>query len=189
MPHHVRNIVKNIHTLTQSEGLLNILMDYERVLAEMGIYAFLNWKSGELVAGPLVGRYNVSCTFMWNRNAMPDPRGAERLLKFGVRSYWQQGQLEYPVAVRSADDFQQGTKVPRLARRDVWLVQLILPKHLIRNIKLNTQDLLSQLDLEQLGVDYDVQNQDLDLNLRKVQQAVQQEQQASSGQDFAGGGF
>ena len=72
--------VKNIY---MSEGVIATLLDYERVLDEMDIYAFRNWAIGELVEGPEIKRYSVSCVFMWPRELMPDPKGARRLLPFG----------------------------------------------------------------------------------------------------------
>ena len=47
-----------------TESNLITLMDFERVLDELDLYAFQNWKQGELVVGPEYERYFVSYTFM-----------------------------------------------------------------------------------------------------------------------------
>ena len=58
-------VADNIKNLYLSNGSLVSLMDFERVLDEMDLYAFRNWKYGELVSGPNIGRYKVSCIFMY----------------------------------------------------------------------------------------------------------------------------
>ena len=75
-------VAENIRDIYLSEGSLLTLLDYERVLDELDLYAFRNWQLGELVQGPDIGRYKVGCIFMWPEKLMPDPRGARRLLPF-----------------------------------------------------------------------------------------------------------
>ena len=72
-------VADNIRDIYLSEGSLLTLLDFERVLDELDIYAFKNWEIGELVAGPEIGKYTVTVTFMWPEKMMPDPRGAVRL--------------------------------------------------------------------------------------------------------------
>ena len=72
-------VAENIRNIYMSEGSLLTLLDYERVLDELDIYAFKNWGLGELVQGPEIGKYRVSCIFMWPEALMPDPRGGRRL--------------------------------------------------------------------------------------------------------------
>ena len=57
-------IAENIRDIYLSEGSLLTLLDFERVLDELDIYAFKNWGVGELVQGPTVTKYRVSCIFM-----------------------------------------------------------------------------------------------------------------------------
>ena len=58
-------VAKNIKNLYLSDGSLLNLLDFERVLDELDIYAFKNWEIGELVQGPTISKYKVSCIFMW----------------------------------------------------------------------------------------------------------------------------
>ena len=51
----------NIRNIYMSNGSLTTLLDFERVLDEVDIYAFKNWEIGELVAGPEIGKYRVTC--------------------------------------------------------------------------------------------------------------------------------
>ena len=56
-------VADNIKKLYMSEGSLLTLMDFERVLDELDLYAFKNWILGELVQGPDIGKYKVGCLF------------------------------------------------------------------------------------------------------------------------------
>jgi hypothetical protein len=62
---------------------MSTLLDFERVLDEADLYAYKNWLLGELVQGPDIGKYSVTCVFMWPYKLMPDPRGAKRLATIG----------------------------------------------------------------------------------------------------------
>ena len=89
-------VSETIRDLYMSEGSLNTLLDFERVLDEMDMYAFKNWILGELVAGPEISRYKVSCTFMWPENLMPDPRGGKRLLPFDCEVKYKKTSMKVP---------------------------------------------------------------------------------------------
>jgi hypothetical protein len=56
-------VAENIRDIYMSEGSLLSLLDFERVLDELDLYAFKNWQIGELVSGPVIGKYTVTCTF------------------------------------------------------------------------------------------------------------------------------
>jgi len=58
-------VADNIRDIYMSDGSITTLLDFERVLDEVDIYAFKNWEIGELVAGPEITKYRVGCTFMW----------------------------------------------------------------------------------------------------------------------------
>jgi hypothetical protein len=64
-------VAENIKDLYLSEGSLLTLLDFERVLDELDLYAFKNWQLGELVQGPDIGKYKVSCIFMWPHARSP----------------------------------------------------------------------------------------------------------------------
>ena len=48
-------VADNIKNIYMSDGSLTTLLDFERVLDELDIYAFKNWEIGELVEGPDIG--------------------------------------------------------------------------------------------------------------------------------------
>ena len=153
-------VSETIRDLYLSEGSLNILLDFERVLDEMDIYAFKNWELGELVAGPEIGRYRVSCTFMWPEKLMPDPRGAKRLLPFDCEVKYKKTSMKVPVKVEEPGDFQPGTHVAKLTDKPIWLVEITMPKNLMNDIRTGSLELEDEtIDLQDLESAYE---QDLD---------------------------
>lgn len=149
-------VAKTIKDLYLSDGSVNSLLDFERVLDEVDIYAFKNWDLGELVQGPVINRYTISCTFMWLADNMPDPRGAKRLLPFDCTVKYKKSVMEIPVKVRSYDDFVPGTKKPKLIKKDIWLVEITMPKDLITDIQTGSTELEGQdIDLEDLDLAYE----------------------------------
>ena len=154
------SIVDTIKGVMTSDGTMSTLLDFERVLDQCDLYAFKNWINGELVQGPDVGRYNVSCVFMWPYKLMPDPKAVKRLLKMGCKVQWDKTEIEVPVKVTNPDDFIQGTNYPKSAKRKVWLIQITIPLEVMDDIKEGSVDLAgSTIDLEELDDAYD---EDLD---------------------------
>jgi hypothetical protein len=154
------SIVSTVKGIMTSDGAMSVLLDFERVLDECDLYAFKNWLLGELVQGPDIGRYSVTCTFMWPYKLMPDPRAAKRLLSLGAKIEMDKGELKVPVEVKDYDDFVQGTMYPKMANRKVWFVKITLPLELMDNIKEGAIDIADQtIDLEEID---DAYNEDLD---------------------------
>lgn len=153
-------VADNIRNLYLSEGSIQSLMDFERVLDELDLYAFRNWQLGELVEGPTVGRYTVSCIFMWPEKLMPDPRGARRLLPFECNIKYKKTTIKIPVKIEDPDDFIPGTKKARLISKPVWLVEITMPKSLMSDIRTGSVELEDQdIDLQDLDQAYE---EDLD---------------------------
>ena len=128
------DIVKNTKKIYMSESSLEILLDFERVLDQLDIYAFKNWKRGELVEGPIVERHWVTAKFMWPHKLMPDPDGAKRLLGYNARVMYEREKLATPVKVEDYDDFRPGTRKPKLREDKVWILEIRMPKELIQDI-------------------------------------------------------
>ena len=153
-------VADNIKGIYMSDGSMNVLLDFERVLNELDIFAFRNWELGELVAGPSQGPYKTSCTFMWPAKLMPDPRGALRLLPFDCEVFWKKTKMKVPVKMKNASDFKPGTKVARLIEKEIWLVEIIMPKSLMADIRTGSIELEDEtVDLQDLD---DAYSADLD---------------------------
>jgi len=185
MAKNLKSILQNVKEIAVSENTLTQLLDFERVLDEMNLYAFQNWKMGELIEGPNVGRYRMSCTFMWPFSLMPDPAGAERLLIFGAKIKWGRDWLEYPIKIQSPDDYRPGTKKPRMARKQIWTVEINLPKHLIKNVQQGSDhNLNSQLNLDELDAAYEKDLDKMGINQDQTQQSINDEMAAASGEEM-----
>lgn len=130
-----KDIIENTKKIHLSESSMKFLMDFERVLDQMDLYSFSNWKKGELVEGPVIDRHWVSCTFLWPHKMMPDPQGARRLLDYKANITYQKDKLISPVKVEGYDDFRPGTRKPKLQKTPVWLVNIKLPKEMIKDIE------------------------------------------------------
>ena len=150
------DIIKNTKKIYMSESSLETMMDIERVLDSLDIYAFKNWKKGELVEGPILKKHWVESTFMWPRKSMPDPDGAKRLLGYNANVQYQKSSLATPVKVESYDDFKPGTKMPRLREDPVWLVTVKLPIELIKEFKEGYKEVEGRdIDLQELDDAYE----------------------------------
>ena len=153
-------VAENIRDLYLSEGSLLTLLDFERVLDELDLYAFKNWQLGELVQGPDIGKYRVGCIFMWPEKLMPDPRGARRLLPFDCEVRYKKTTIKIPIKIENPDDYIPGTHKARLIEKKVWLVEIVMPKDLMSDIRTGSIELEDQtIDLEDLDSAYE---EDLD---------------------------
>jgi hypothetical protein len=152
-----------------SDGSLATLLDFERVLDELDLYAFRNWEIGELVDGPRIGKYRVTCTFMWPERMMPDPRGGRRLLPFDCDVEYRRTKIKIPIKITNPSDYIPGTKKARIIERPVWLVQITMPKSLMNDIRTGSIEMEDEdIDLEELDQAYE---QDLDKEQLKQNQS------------------
>lgn len=149
-------ISDNIKQIYMSEGSLLTLLDFERVLDQLDVYAFKNWEIGELVQGPTISKYKVSCVFMWPENLMPDPRGGRRLLPFDCEVKFKRTNMKIPMKIEDPSDYQPGTKRARIIEKKIWLVEISMPKSLMSDIKTGSVDMEDEeVDLSDLDAAYD----------------------------------
>lgn len=172
-------VAENIRDIYMSEGSLLSLLDFERVIDELDLYAFKNWQIGELVQGPTVTKYRVSCMFMWPEKLMPDPRGARRLLPFDCDVKYKKTTMQVPIKITDPSDYRPGTHKARLGEQKVWLVEITMPKSLMSDIRTGSVELEDQdIDLEDLDQAYE---QDLDKEENQTdEQTNDQQQQAQT---------
>ena len=168
------SIIDNIQNIYNSTNSLELLLDFERVIDQIDTYTFKNWELGELCEGPVTSRYWVECSFFWPYKLMPDPAGAKRMLHYGVRIDYKKDFLVHSVPVKSYDDFEPGTKMPKMTKTPIWVVNIKMPKTLMSDIfkgsielggeDIDLGDLNSAYDdnLEDQGLTQDTQNQEPD---------------------------
>jgi len=167
-------ISQNIQDIYLSEGSLLTLLDFERVMDELDVFAFKNWAIGELVSGPDIGKYRVTCIFMWPEELMPDPRGGRRLLPFDCVVKYKRTTMKIPVRINDPSDYKPGTHKARITEKKIWLVEITIPKSLMSDIRTGSVELEDQdIDLEDLDNAYE---QDLD------QESYQSDEQAQDAQ-------
>ena len=167
-------VAENIRDMYMSEGSLLTLLDFERVLDELDLYAFKNWAIGELVSGPEIGKYRVTCIFMWPEKLMPDPRGARRLLPFDCDVRYKKTNMQVPMKIEDPSDYRPGTRKARLVEKKIWLVEITIPKALMSDIRTGSVELEDQ-DIDLADLD-DAYEQDLD------QESYQNDEQAQNAQ-------
>jgi hypothetical protein len=139
-----------------TDSAVSTLLDFERVLDELDLYAFDNWKQGELVEGPVYEKYFVKCTFMWPYKKMPDPKGGVRLSEYDCEINFKQDFFEHPGKVKTPNDFKSGTKFPKMIRSPIWLVEIIMPKKLMADIEQGALELESgTVDMEDIDRAYE----------------------------------
>lgn len=141
----VKKAIENTKEIFMSDSSISVLMDFERVLSEMDMYAFKNWIKGELIEGPVYSKYFVTCTFLWKHAEMPDPSGAERLLDYDCTVIYRKANLEYPIRVNSPDDFEAGTKMPKLKNVPIWLVEISIPRSLMNDVEQGSMEVNGEL--------------------------------------------
>lgn len=152
----IKDVIENTKNIYMTDSALSSLMDFERVIDELDVYVFENWKKGELVDGPVYEKYFITCTFMWPYKLMPDPRGGEKLLDYGCTVKYKKDMLSFPVKVKSPDDFKAGTKVPKMATTPIWLVEITMPKQLMSDIHQGSVELENEkLDAEDIEQAYE----------------------------------
>jgi len=179
MPANIKELLKNTQEIFMTDSAVGTLLDFERVLDELDLYAFDHWKMGELVEGPIYEKYYIRCTFMWPYKKMPDPRGAERLSEYDCEITFQEDFFEHPVKVKTPNDYKPGTKVPRLEKSPIWLVEIAMPKQLMQEIQQGALELESgTIDLEDVDQAYeegsDNEAVDQEENINDQQQPEQQ---------------
>ena len=128
------DIIKTIQNVYENDPVFSVLKDYERVLDELGLYVYDNWEDGELVEGPVIGRHFVQCSFMYPRDKMPDPMGGKRLLDYDCKVTYKKDHVIEPRKIIEPDDVRPGTKKGKLDKLPIWLVTIVVPKQLMKNI-------------------------------------------------------
>lgn len=158
----IKELLANTKEITQSRTVQENLMNFERVLDHINLYVFSNWIDGELVEGPDVKKYWVTCIFMWPYSKMPDPRGGKKLLNFGCEVKYKKDWIKMPIEIKKPSDFEDGTKYPRMIKKKIWLVEVSIPQKLIKDISRGSLEIEDEtIDMSNLdkAIDKDVDDE------------------------------
>ena len=152
----IRDVINNTKDIYMSDSSLAILLDFERVLDSLDLYAYENWQLGELIQGPIIEKYFVSCKFMWPLKKMPDPSGGLRLTGYDCEVNFQKTTLKYPKQIETPMDYEEGTRVAKMESAQIWIVEIIMPKSLMNDIHQGSVEKESELvDLADLEDAYE----------------------------------
>jgi hypothetical protein len=87
---------------------------------------------------------------------MPDPKGAVRLSDYDCQIDYKKDYFEHPDKIKSPNDFKPGTKVPKMIKSPIWLVDIVMPRKLMSDIKQGALELESgTIDLEDIEDAYE----------------------------------
>jgi hypothetical protein len=93
---------------------------------------------------------------MWPYKLMPDPRASLRLSTIGCGVKMMKSKIEVPVAVTSYEDFQSGSRYPKMKENQVWFMQITIPFELMDDIKEGSVDIAEDtIDLSDIEDAYD----------------------------------
>ena len=124
------DIIDNLRSIDGNGTLLDILLEFEHMLDEQGMYAYENWKLGEVAHGPKLSRYWLNVVLMYPYLKMPNPTAAMRLKNIGCDVKFKKATLKVPVTVKSQEDLDEKKK-PKLKNHTVWLVDIWMPRKFV----------------------------------------------------------
>ena len=131
MPHNQRDIAYLVKNLSESDTILKLLMNFEKVLDVAGVFAYRNWDVGELVDGPHIDRYWFKTTWMYPLKMMPDPKGGLRLIDMDCKVTFCKDTFLQPIRVFGPEDRmpdQELNKRAQVKKIPVWLVTIDMPR-------------------------------------------------------------
>lgn len=133
------DIIRNIKKIYASDQVLNTLINMEKVMDDVNVYSYKNWKLGELVDGPHVTKYDTTATFMWENAEMPDPEGGIRIINLGGKVEYKKDIKLVPRRIKSYDDYRPGTRKAKLDELPIWLVKVTVPNTIIEDFNNETK--------------------------------------------------
>lgn len=141
----LNSIKTTLVNISKGENILDTLMELERTFDNAEIFAYKNWILGELVEGPIIGRYWYKTVWMWPAAMMPDPNAGLRLTKLGAKVSFRKGTFNKPVKVKGPENWANPvTKAAKMAHHEVWLVTIDLPlKYINRGLE-QTDDIIQK---------------------------------------------
>ena len=107
--------VQNHFKVHKRASLLDVLIEFDQFLDDLNVYSYKNWFDGEI-------------SLMYPYDAMPDPEGGQRLLARDCKVSYKEDHYMEPRKVESPDDYEPGTKKPRIDKIPVWIVTIKCPK-------------------------------------------------------------
>lgn len=174
--------------LSDSNSLTDVLIQMEDFMDSLDLYVFKNWFEGEIVDGPKIRRYWVSMTLKYAYEEMPDPAGAERLIKRGVKVTYRRAEEEVAMEADGPEDFMNTNK-PKMEKNKIWLVEIQMPRRFIE--ELDDSDLEMHVDDELVDVEdvSDARDEVIDDEDAFTKEGAEDEEPAEDEEDEDTGGL
>jgi len=158
----VKMLNDQIKKVSETNTLLDMLLEFEKTLDNMDLYAYKNWDEGEILAGPDLGRHYITVKLMYTAKEMPDPAGAKRLLARDCLVKFNKDTLISPIKVRNFEDLvvEAGDDgAPRYRAKtkseQVWVVEIKMPRRYVDEFDDNVVEVEdnSYIDMADAGPD------------------------------------
>ena len=134
-----------VKKVSDTNTLLDMLLEFEKVLEDVDLYAYKNWEKGEVLEGPHLDRHFATVKLIYKEEDMPDPYGAKRLMARDCLVKFKKDTLVTPRKVKTFDDVTMEMRKDGSRRykaktnsEPCWVVEIKMPKELIGNFKYST---------------------------------------------------
>ena len=158
----VKILNDQIRKVSDTNTLLDMLLEFEKTLEDIDVYAYKNWDLGEVLEGPIMSRHFVTVKLMYPYKDMPDPSGAKRLMDKDCLVKYRKDTLISPVKVKTFDDVETDIRADGSVRHraktksePVWVVEVQMPRRYVDefNSDVVEADENSYVDTESLNAE------------------------------------
>lgn len=165
----VKMLNDQIKKVSETNTLLDMLLEFEKVLDTIEIYAYKNWDKGEILEGPILSRHYITVKLMYDYKEMPDPAGARRLMARDCLVKYAKDTLISPRKPKQFDDLvieQRPDGSPRYkAKTDstpVWVVSIKMPRRYVDEFNMDAVEVDedSYVNMEDAGTDAELQSEE-----------------------------
>ena len=152
----------NIKIISENNSLLDMLLEFEKTLDSLDLYAFKNWQKGEILEGPSLKRHYVNVKLIYPYEGMPDPEGAKRLMARDCLVKFNKDTLITPLKVKTFDDVEIDTRPNGQTRykaktksEPVWVVSIDMPRRYVDEFSKDVVEIDSNkfVDMEDVKLD------------------------------------
>lgn len=134
----VKLLNDQVKKVSETNTLLDMLLEFEKVCEDVDLYTYTNWQKGEVLEGPILGRHFCTVKLLYKESDMPDPYGAKRLMARDCLVKFSKDELISPVKVKTFDDLDLQTQPDGSVRRraktkteSVWVVEIKMPRRYV----------------------------------------------------------
>lgn len=149
----VKLLNDQIKKISDTNSLLDMLIEFESVLDSLGLYAYENWIEGEILSGPILKRHWMEVSLVYPREAMPDPDGALRLMDRGCLVKYTKKDLIVPLRVKSYDDVEPKIRPDgqiryraKTQKEPIWVVTINMPRRYVDEFEADVASIMSDVE-------------------------------------------